>query len=203
MDIRWEFSVQTRTAISSWIRLSYVFWHVMRITPDNATLYYITTIDSISIRKCVNKQPLFSWISGPNFHNPKILPIFSFLGFHPLITMNVFPRKPFRVLRKFSIQEKRCAIPCYRVFSSYSQPINPERGWTCSFVLQKGNTALHIASLAGQESIVIILVEHGANVNVQSQVRTDIYLRRHIGIHSGGECANGVGNSAEGHILFW
>lgn len=34
--------------------------------------------------------------------------------------------------------------------------------------MQKGNTALHIASLAGQELIVIILVENGANVNVQS-----------------------------------
>ena len=33
---------------------------------------------------------------------------------------------------------------------------------------QKGNTALHIASLAGQSLIVTILVENGANVNVQS-----------------------------------
>ena len=33
---------------------------------------------------------------------------------------------------------------------------------------QKGNTALHIASLAGQSMIVTILVENGANVNVQS-----------------------------------
>ncbi len=38
------------------------------------------------------------------------------------------------------------------------------------FVLQKGNTALHIASLAGQEEIVKILVQNGAKVNVQSQV---------------------------------
>ena len=38
--------------------------------------------------------------------------------------------------------------------------------------LQKGNTALHIASLAGQEEIVKILVQNGAKVNVQSQVST-------------------------------
>ncbi len=36
--------------------------------------------------------------------------------------------------------------------------------------LQKGNTALHIASLAGQEEIVKILVQSEAKVNVQSQV---------------------------------
>jgi ankyrin repeat protein len=33
---------------------------------------------------------------------------------------------------------------------------------------QKGNTAAHISALAGQEQIVTILVDHGANVNVQS-----------------------------------
>ena len=33
---------------------------------------------------------------------------------------------------------------------------------------QKGNTALHIAALAGQEVIVQILIEYKANVNVQS-----------------------------------
>lgn len=37
------------------------------------------------------------------------------------------------------------------------------------FLLQKGNTALHIASLAGQEEVVKVLVKLGANVNVQSQ----------------------------------
>jgi len=36
--------------------------------------------------------------------------------------------------------------------------------------LQKGNTALHIASLAGQEDVIKILVQNGAKVNVQSQV---------------------------------
>ena len=34
---------------------------------------------------------------------------------------------------------------------------------------KKGNTALHIASLAGQEEVVRILAYHGAAVNVQSQ----------------------------------
>ena len=35
---------------------------------------------------------------------------------------------------------------------------------------QKGNTALHIASLAGQEEVVRLLIERGSKVNVQSQV---------------------------------
>ena len=38
------------------------------------------------------------------------------------------------------------------------------------FCLQKGNTALHIASLAGHEDIVKLLVEHEAKINVQAQV---------------------------------
>jgi len=37
-------------------------------------------------------------------------------------------------------------------------------------VLQKRNTALHIASLAGHEDIVKILVQNGATVNASSQV---------------------------------
>ena len=37
-------------------------------------------------------------------------------------------------------------------------------------VLQKGNTALHIAALAGQDEVVRELVNYGANVNAQSQV---------------------------------
>jgi len=41
----------------------------------------------------------------------------------------------------------------------------------CSDVQQKGNTALHIASLAGHEDIVKILVQNGATVNVSSQVK--------------------------------
>lgn len=36
--------------------------------------------------------------------------------------------------------------------------------------LQKGNTALHIAALAGQEKVVAELVNYGANVNAQSHV---------------------------------
>ena len=39
----------------------------------------------------------------------------------------------------------------------------------CVVCWQKGNTALHIASLAGQEEIVKILVQTRAKVNVQSQ----------------------------------
>lgn len=34
---------------------------------------------------------------------------------------------------------------------------------------KKGNTALHIASLAGQEEVVKLLLQHSASVNVQSQ----------------------------------
>ena len=36
--------------------------------------------------------------------------------------------------------------------------------------VQKGNTSLHIASLAGQEEVVKILIYNGAYVNVQAQV---------------------------------
>ena len=46
----------------------------------------------------------------------------------------------------------------------------------CLAVLQKGNTALHIASLAGHEDIVKILVQNGANINVTSQVKVMIVL---------------------------
>jgi len=46
----------------------------------------------------------------------------------------------------------------------------------CLAVLQKGNTALHIASLAGHEDIVKILVQNGANLNVTSQVKVIIVL---------------------------
>ena len=34
---------------------------------------------------------------------------------------------------------------------------------------KKGNTALHIASLAGQEEVVKVLVENAADVNCRSQ----------------------------------
>lgn len=44
------------------------------------------------------------------------------------------------------------------------------------FILQKGNTALHIASLAGQAEVVKVLVTNGANVNAQSQVNLPTLL---------------------------
>ena len=53
--------------------------------------------------------------------------------------------------------------------------------WLCR--LQKGNTALHIASLAGQEDVIKILVQHGAKVNVQSQVCTAIFASRTLFSH--------------------
>lgn len=43
------------------------------------------------------------------------------------------------------------------------------RGANVDAATKKGNTALHIASLAGQEEVVKLLVQHGASVNVQSQ----------------------------------
>lgn len=41
----------------------------------------------------------------------------------------------------------------------------------CLFGWQKGNTALHIAALAGQAEVVKILVKRGADINGQSQVQ--------------------------------
>lgn len=38
------------------------------------------------------------------------------------------------------------------------------------FLIQKGNTALHIASLAGHLNIVKLLVENGAKYDVQAHV---------------------------------
>lgn len=50
-------------------------------------------------------------------------------------------------------------------------PVTPVHFDSCVSVFQqKGNTALHIAALAGQEQVVIELVNYGANVNAQSQV---------------------------------
>ena len=46
----------------------------------------------------------------------------------------------------------------------------------CGVSLQKGNTALHIASLAGHEDIVKTLVDNGAQVNLQAQVCVVFYL---------------------------
>lgn len=45
------------------------------------------------------------------------------------------------------------------------------RLFCASVFKQKGNTALHIAALAGQEQVVTELVNYGANVNAQSQVK--------------------------------
>lgn len=44
-----------------------------------------------------------------------------------------------------------------------------KRGATVDAATKKGNTALHIASLAGQEEVVKLLIQSGAAVNVQSQ----------------------------------
>lgn len=51
---------------------------------------------------------------------------------------------------------------------------------------QKGNTALHIAALAGQEQVVTELVNYGANVNAQSQVRhtVAVHLCTHTNTHT-------------------
>lgn len=49
---------------------------------------------------------------------------------------------------------------------------------------QKGNTALHIAALAGQEQVVTELVNYGANVNAQSQVRLSAALTAVITGHT-------------------
>ena len=43
-------------------------------------------------------------------------------------------------------------------------------GVICHLLLQNGNTALHIASLAGKIDCARVLIEKGANVNLQSQV---------------------------------
>ena len=48
-----------------------------------------------------------------------------------------------------------------------------------SLFMQKGNTALHISSLAGQAEVVKILVKRGADINAQSQVRVCTLLLFH------------------------
>lgn len=55
-----------------------------------------------------------------------------------------------------------------------------------SVFIQKGNTALHIAALAGQEQVVTELVNYGANVNAQSQVRLSAALTAVITAHTEG-----------------
>lgn len=44
-----------------------------------------------------------------------------------------------------------------------------KRGAIVDNATKKGNTALHIASLAGQEDVVKLLLQHSASVNAQSQ----------------------------------
>lgn len=51
----------------------------------------------------------------------------------------------------------------------------------CPFIflsIKKGNTALHISSLAGQAEVVKILVQRGAEINSQSQVSLCTLLRK-------------------------
>lgn len=44
------------------------------------------------------------------------------------------------------------------------------RGAGVNFTTKKGNTALHIASLAGQKHAVEVLLANGASVNSKAQV---------------------------------
>lgn len=43
-----------------------------------------------------------------------------------------------------------------------------QRGAAIDAATKKGNTALHIASLAGQEAVVKLLVQNGAQVSIES-----------------------------------
>lgn len=45
-----------------------------------------------------------------------------------------------------------------------------KRGAGVNFTTKKGNTALHIASLAGQKPAVEVLLKSGASVNSKAQV---------------------------------
>ena len=57
------------------------------------------------------------------------------------------------------------------------------RGARIDAATKKGNTALHIASLAGQGEVVKILVAHSASVNVQSQNGfTPLYMAAQVTI---------------------
>lgn len=58
---------------------------------------------------------------------------------------------------------------CWADTVEQQRPISP---WLCLLGSQKGNTALHIASLAGQGEVVKLLVKRGADINAQSQVGT-------------------------------
>ena len=41
---------------------------------------------------------------------------------------------------------------------------------------QKGNTAMHVASLAGQLDVVKVLLVNGASVNARSKASIKLYL---------------------------
>lgn len=43
-----------------------------------------------------------------------------------------------------------------------------KRGIRVDNATKKGNTALHIASLAGQKEVIKLLIQYNANVNIQS-----------------------------------
>lgn len=76
-----------------------------------------------------------------------------------------------------------CTVELYRMFIqthanrnvselSYSYNHILDENPSLYFLLtQKGNTALHISSLAGQAEVVKTLVKRGADINAQSQVR--------------------------------
>ena len=52
-----------------------------------------------------------------------------------------------------------------------------KRGANVDNATKKGNTALHIASLAGQKDIIQLLLQYNASVNVQSQTGfTPLYM---------------------------
>lgn len=52
-----------------------------------------------------------------------------------------------------------------------------KRGAGVNFTTKKGNTALHIAALAGQKLAVEVLLDSGASVNSKAQV---CFARCHI-----------------------
>jgi len=64
---------------------------------------------------------------------------------------------------------------CVCVWHMYVTAVNLRQAVVCVCVCvcvcdQKGNTALHIASLAGQLDVVKLLLQHDALINSQSQV---------------------------------
>lgn len=47
-------------------------------------------------------------------------------------------------------------------------------GLSVDIATRKGNTSLHIACLAGRLEVVKILLEHNADINIKSQVKTNL-----------------------------